>query len=735
MIKYLLILLLSFTCLNAQVGEQLTPVATKSNYKSPIKSTGLNIITSSDTLQLPFVDDFSTNQLSVDIDDTTGYNYTSDTVYTRTFDGEFYDSYNTLKYGDTSYVYTHNGIGYDSVPQPVIEIIEFNYLVYPSVTLDTIYRFPNFEIRTNDLGITDTTYLTWNDTTWMADDKIYYVINESLGIWADNDAYINANYGVDCPTVGVATLDAVDQFGALHPGAGDELFYGDFLTSKPIDLSSLTPADSLYLSFYYQPEGLGDRPNTSDSLILEFNNGSGNWDWIWSSEGNDLDDTPNGTNYQFFHVMMPIADTTYFKSGFQFRFKVICTLAGSLEPSWAANADIWNLDYVILDKDRSWNDTIVSDVAFREKPRTLLNEFTAVPWPHYLNKNAAILVDSTFNMVLNNSNDPTPKNTAYQFTIDHQGSNLMTSTEYAVNLNPLTEFDFFGDLEAFDFVSSNTDSAIFSVTHFITTDQNDLKLNDTLHYSQQFYNYYAYDDGSAEAGYGVNSEGAMVALKFQPITDEVDTLQAVQFYFNQVAGNANINSFKISVWNTNSTGKPATLLYQSDLVSPQYSDSLNGFITYKLDTTVLINGEFCVGWEQFHDESLNLGFDRNSAPSQKLYYKILNTSGWQASSFSGAPMIRPVLGKPLPSDVSIPQIAYSQEVKVYPNPTKDFFYIHSTSSNECTYRVFDLAGKLISNGSFVSQIQLSSSQWNSGLYFVQIVDGKQIETRKIIIEK
>ena len=49
----------------------------------------------------------------------------------------------------------------------------------------------------------------------------------------------------------------------------------DSLISKPISLinengEKLTPADSLYFSFYYQPQGNADAPESTDSLVLMF---------------------------------------------------------------------------------------------------------------------------------------------------------------------------------------------------------------------------------------------------------------------------------------------------------------------------------------------------------------------------------------------------------------------------------------------------------------------------------
>ncbi len=71
--------------------------------------------------------------------------------------------------------------------------------------------------------------------------------------------------------------------------------------------------------------------------------------------------------------------------------------------------------------------------------------------------------------------------------------------------------------------------------------------NDTIHYHQNFYDYYAYDDGSAESGYNVNGAGAMIAMKYTIL--KADTLRALQIFFEQIGAPATGQPFKIVVWN------------------------------------------------------------------------------------------------------------------------------------------------------------------------------------------
>ncbi len=113
-----------------------------------------------------------------------------------------------------------------------------------------------------------------------------YVGYPDTALWVDNYAFINQSFAINAPSIGIATLDAVDQFGKVYEHASQLSFPADTLTSKPIRLDSiffpiskkLTPSDSIYFSFFYQPGGglgqpwnrLGNPPESTDSLVLEF---------------------------------------------------------------------------------------------------------------------------------------------------------------------------------------------------------------------------------------------------------------------------------------------------------------------------------------------------------------------------------------------------------------------------------------------------------------------------------
>src|SRR5690606_31788013 len=100
---------------------------------------------------------------------------------------------------------------------------------------------------------------------------------------------ISGYAGLNPPTINVATFNGVDAMG--NPYSREQVSgLIDTLTSRSIDLSALTPgqAESLYLSFFWQAEGLGDMPNEDDSLRVQFKSNKNSWYTFWSKKGENV---------------------------------------------------------------------------------------------------------------------------------------------------------------------------------------------------------------------------------------------------------------------------------------------------------------------------------------------------------------------------------------------------------------------------------------------------------------
>jgi len=147
--------------------------------------------------------------------------------------------------------------------------------------------------------------------------------------WLDKDAFINRDYPIAPPTLGVATLDGVGPSGKpydITASAGSSS-PADTLTSKPINLGGLLPSDSVRLSFFWQAQGRGNFPDKNDSLLLQFKNPSITndsiaWTTVWFHTGFNTTISDSA----FHLVMIKIDSTAFLKNGFQFPFSFFLLL-------------------------------------------------------------------------------------------------------------------------------------------------------------------------------------------------------------------------------------------------------------------------------------------------------------------------------------------------------------------------------------------------------------------------
>jgi hypothetical protein len=140
------------------------------------------------------------------------------------------------------------------------------------------------------------------------DDFSYDGVYPDAAKWLDSAVYINAHFPVFPVNYGVATFDVLNDTGGVYSQAGVFPFIADYLTSYYIRMDSvfddvqgtswkMTPADSVYFSFYYQPQGRGDAPLHYDSLVLEF----GTTDTVYSGMENFWLKLYNATNNSGIH--------------------------------------------------------------------------------------------------------------------------------------------------------------------------------------------------------------------------------------------------------------------------------------------------------------------------------------------------------------------------------------------------------------------------------------------------
>lgn len=582
------------------------------------------------------------------------------------------------------------------------------------VSRDTLC-LPFFNDFSNLNTILDSVSTTCGDTIYH---ETVSAIYPDAFFWSDSNAFINNTYPIIPPTFGVATLDGLNKFGKPYNEASA---YGkaDYLTSKPIHLNE-TFVDSIYLSFYYQPGGFGDFPESGDSLILEFKNIDSVWRVVWSVSNEEGE-----VNQAFKNIMIPVSGTEYLYDGFQFRFRNYAALYG--------NNDHWNIDYVYLDDNRSFDDTLFRDVSFTAQPSSYLKHYRQMPWNQFKNHQTEETASQFSIQMINNYNTIVNTNHSYEVKEKYSGDEIVSTTSpIAVNFDPFSTT--FNTYTTFTIPESTTgyneDSLTASFKYMLDPSSDIRRINDTLIYDQAFYNYYAYDDGTAEKAYGLIGTGAKFALHF--FANEPDTLKEVYIHWAYVDGNKSNLFFSLMVWediDTTLVSDDETVLFQADFLSPKYVDSLNGFYVYRLtdylgnETPVVVDGDFYVGWLQTQADLLNVGFDVNNVANNQAYFNLGGV--WEKSVFPGAIMIRPQVGGDYSKYVQVSESEnLIQQISVYPNPTSDILFFSDAKLNGNNCIIYDIAGNKISEQMILNS-HISVMNFSTGFYILQIQNKEQ----------
>lgn len=543
--------------------------------------------------------------------------------------------------------------------------------------------------------------------------------------WLDDYVYINNTYSDHQITKGVATFDALDNTGSLYTTASTSEFEADHLTSRPVNLN-YTTSDNIWLSFVYEPGGLSDPPEENDSLTLQFYApDEEKWHSVWKVNGSA------GTRFK--PVIIPVNDSRFLKKGFQFRFINYASISPNLsDPSMIGNCDIWNLDYVRLDLNRNAADTSFADVAFTLPLRSLLKTHEAMPWKQF--RQVYLQEMGSFIPVHYRNNDTITRNVTRNFEIwdMYKNAQALFFTAGATNISPLTSVDYNANL-VYTYDTDNPDSALFRITCSLKTDIFDPKENDTMAYNQVFKNYFAFDDGSSEGGYGINGQGsrnAMVACRFQSYMQ--DTLRAVRICFNDSYMEANKRAFDLMVWDDDN-GIPGNILYTLEDVMVEQGDMINGFYSYKLPEGVMVNDVFYVGWRQRTETFLNAGFDVNTANEGRQLYWL--NGFWNQSQVSGSIMIRPVVGDPLfVAGINDTYYKNKNSIKIWPNPANQFINIDAgdqSFAGSAFVSIIDMSGRELIKVPYSEQVNISSL--HKGVYILVItLNGKPLSYTRVI---
>lgn len=527
-------------------------------------------------------------------------------------------------------------------------------------------------------------------------------------LWEDQQVYINNTLCETPITKGVATFDGLNSKGRPYfpsfYGAG----YCDSLTSKIINLQSNTASDKIYLSFYVQPQGLGFAPETSDSLFLFFRDSSNHWDKVWQARGTGW--TPMKIQ------LLPVMDVKYLHDSFQFRFVNIASMN--------TNDDVWNIDYVKMDVNRSPSDSILNDVAFTNQPTSILSPYSSMPYRHFTinqsnekstNQNLSLFNQYNLAQTIVTHHDAIEVSSTALQSSSALPSQSIGARQILVQNIPSYNINYTAP--------TPTSKVVMRNTYYVDmVNAQDRRSNDTIKTDVVFDNYFAYDDGTAEKAYfllpAFNSP-SKTALQFH--LNEPDTVRGLMTFFAPQLPSAAGKYFSIVLYQTlGSSTTPDSIIHQEDLFQVKYDTLINGFTTYAFETPVALNaGTYYMGITQpanFGSDSIYYGLDMNrQTNAQFLYYNV--DGYWYSSSANGSIMMRPMVGPFFTPSSTSSVTKKSSALNVYPNPAQTTLQL---ASNEtwASYRIYSLLGNLVQEG-IPNQQMIHIESLLPGMYMVQ----------------
>jgi hypothetical protein len=271
-------------------------------------------------------------------------------------------------------------------------------------------------------------------------------------------------------------------------------------------------------------------------------------------------------------------------------------------------------------------------------------------------------------------------------------------------------------------------------------------MNDTMIQTVHFGDFYAYDDGNAEVGFGFlrQNERATSQFAYRFPMRESDTLIGIQIWFNHTLADMNRANFDLMIWDAKNDSTPAKESRYIELnLLPDYDETI-GFSTYWLnaDPPIFLEpGDFFIGFQQQNNAYLNIGFDQNNNAENRMVYKLNNNPNdtvWFPIFYYGSVMMRPVFGTRTATKIGCFEgNNVADNIKVFPNPTDGELRITNYELRIKNVEIFDMNGKrvYVAQPQFLipnSQFSIDISHLPKGFYILVLHTENGVVSKKII---
>jgi hypothetical protein len=587
-----------------------------------------------------------------------------------------------------------------------------------------------------------------NATNWQGAATDYPNLGSTIR-YLGGGVYVSNRLAVDPLTRGTATLDGLNGAGvAYSPLQATAFGQIDTLTSQVIDLSGLSAASQVYLSFAWQAGSVVGTPNSNSSslpvnLVLEFLTADGSWVQAWSY-------VSRGVVTKFKQQILPLDQAAYLHGNFRFRFRA--------SGSQTLNTDAFGLDYIYLNRNRAANDTVFQDIATSRNLNSPLRTYTSLPvWQYNASPTSPLnpALATTLNSLTARGTTPTP--VSWTGTVRELTAGGFNAAQWLSGGKPIVaaarQEAVTGDATMAALPTTAAAKRLRYQLAVQTLETNPLTLpNDTISRDIELSNYYAYDDGTAEYLVGLQASNtnptSYLAVGYtlnQP--DRVKSLLVAPVFNNIAAASGGENNqprpIIIAVWADNN-GKPAnTPLATATFTIPNPLPSGQTFIEIPFATPVPVTGHFYVGYGQpSNGLFLNYGLDlNNQLPANTLFYNIQGstaTDPWRTATLGtpGAPMFRPVMTNNVALATQAQQAAAAYAL--YPNPAGKGTTVAVAGPTFRQAALLDVLGRPVWRQPTTEAGQPTlrlPSGLAGGVYLVQLTlpDGS-IATRRLVIE-
>jgi len=80
-------------------------------------------------------------------------------------------------------------------------------------------------------------------------------------------------------------------------------------------------------------------------------------------------------------------------------------------------------------------------------------------------------------------------------------------------------------------------------------------------------------------------------------------------------------------------------------------------------------------------------------------------------------------------------VTHNLGFSVFPNPAKDYIVIEESSGVQCAVQIYSALGLTVYTGELNSDLQISTTSWSSGIYFIGITCEQRQITKRIVVRK